>query len=314
MATKYDRQRIKRQWTLVLLLMRNRYGLTLARLREELGVSRITLWRDLRALTDAGLPVEEQLSGGEKRILLRTSDLPALILTPLQVQALDLSRRLLGPLEGTELLEAYDDILRRVGRPVSNPRSAPDAPGADVASIRREVEAGLRRRVRLRISFINVGESEPRLRTIEPIGWRFVRGELYLLAWDVERGAERSFASHRIRVVEALPEPAERTPVDDDKGFFAPAEGLESLPEHDVVIDLSPIAVAHLVTRPLHASQRVEPRPDGGARLVARVPGLWFPADWVLSWGGEARPLAPTGLVDLVRERAQRTLDALDAP
>lgn len=68
------------------------------------------------------------------------------------------------------------------------------------------------------------------------------------------------------------------------------------------------------MTDPELLEERVEPRPDGGARLVARVPGLWFPADWVLSWGGEARPLAPTGLVDLVRERAQRTLDALDAP
>jgi predicted DNA-binding transcriptional regulator YafY len=152
------------------------------------------------------------------------------------------------------------------------------------------------------------------MRTIEPIGWRFVRGELYLLAWDVERGAERSLASHRIRVVEALPGPAERTTDDDDTGFFAPAERLESLPEHDIVIHLSPIAAAHLVTRPLHGLQHVEPRPDGGARHTARVPGLWFPADWVLSWGGEARPLAPPGLIELVRERAQRTLDALSAP
>jgi predicted DNA-binding transcriptional regulator YafY len=73
--------------------MRDRYGLTLARLREELGVSRVTLWRDLRAPGDAGVPVEEQSAGGEKRIVLRTSDLPALILSPLQVQALDLSLR-----------------------------------------------------------------------------------------------------------------------------------------------------------------------------------------------------------------------------
>jgi predicted DNA-binding transcriptional regulator YafY len=314
MATKHDRQRITRQWTLLLLLIRHRFGLTLGRLREGVGVSRVTLWRDLRTLSEAGVPIEERVAGGEKKVVLRTSDLPALILSPLQIQALKLARRLLGPMEGTALLEAYDDILQRVGCDVPGARTAPDAPGADVATIRREVEDGLRRRVRLQISFLNVGESEPRMRTIEPIGWRFVRGELYLLAWDVERGAERSFASHRIRVVAALPENAERTPVDDDTGFFAPAEGLESLPEHDVVIDLSPIAAAHLVTRPLHASQRVEPRPNGGARLVARVPGLWFPADWVLSWGGEARPIAPGGLIDLVRERAQHTLDVLSAP
>jgi predicted DNA-binding transcriptional regulator YafY len=149
---QHDRQRIARQWTLLLLLIRNRFGMTLGRLRESLGVSRVTLWRDLRALGDAGLPIEEQSAGGEKRIVLRTSDLPALILSPRPVQALDLSRRLLGPLEGTGLLEAYDDILLRVGRPVSQTRRAPDAPGADVASIRREVEAGLRRRVRLRVS------------------------------------------------------------------------------------------------------------------------------------------------------------------
>jgi predicted DNA-binding transcriptional regulator YafY len=153
MATKHDRQRITRQWTLLLLLIRHRFGLTLGRLREEVGVSRVTLWRDLRTLAEAGVPIEERVAGGEKKVVLRTSDLPALILSPLQVQALNLARRLLGPMEGTALLEAYDDILQRVGCDVPGSRTAPDAPGADVATIRREVEDGLRRRVRLRSAF-----------------------------------------------------------------------------------------------------------------------------------------------------------------
>jgi predicted DNA-binding transcriptional regulator YafY len=72
MPTKYDRHRITRQWTLILLLIRHRYGLTLARLAELLHISRITLWRDLKALGDAGLPLEDDVSGGEKRIYLES--------------------------------------------------------------------------------------------------------------------------------------------------------------------------------------------------------------------------------------------------
>jgi predicted DNA-binding transcriptional regulator YafY len=314
MPTKYDRHRITRQWTLILLLIRHRYGLTLARLAELLHISRITLWRDLKALGDAGLPLEDDVSGGEKRIRLRTSDLPALILSPLQVQALELSRRLLGPLEGTALLDAYDEILLRVGR--TPRRGAVGAEGGGspegAAAHRRALESALAARRRVRLTYLNVGEAEARSREVEPLGWRFVKGELYLVAYDLQRRGERSFASHRIRAVEALAEAAERTASGEETGYFSAGEMLESLPGYDVVIDLSAVAFAHLPTRPLCAGQQIEARADGGARLTARIAGLWSAADWVIGWGGEARIVNPPEFAELVRGRARATLAALD--
>ena len=234
MPTKYDRHRITRQWTLILLLIRHRYGLTLARLAELLHISRITLWRDLKALGDAGLPLEDDASGGEKRIRLRTSDLPALILSPLQVQALELSRRLLGPLEGTALLDAYDEILLRVGRTPRRGAVGPEGGGSPggAAAHRRALESALAARRRVRLTYLNVGEAEARSREVEPLGWRFVKGELYLVAYDLQRRGERSFSSHRIRAVEALAEASERTASGEETGYFSAGEMLATPPAH----------------------------------------------------------------------------------
>jgi predicted DNA-binding transcriptional regulator YafY len=69
--------------------------------------------------------------------------------------------------------------------------------------------------------------------------------------------------------------------------------------------------MAHLAARPLTNAQQVEPLPTGGARLRARVSGLWAAADWVIGWGGEVRVVAPAALVDQVRHRARATLAAM---
>ena len=312
MPTPHDPKRIVRQWTILLLLLRHRYGATLTRLRESTGASRVTIWRDLRALQAAGIPIAEDTAAGERRVSLRATDLPALVLSPLQVQSLELARRLLGPLSGTALLDGYDEILLRLGRPV---RGTPQSDGeATLAEHRRTLEAAIAARESVRIQFVNVGEAHARARLVDPIGWRFVRGELSLLAWDHERAAQRSFATSRVRGVERLAIPAAHALDDPHAPLFAATEALPTLPAVDVEIELSPVATAHLASRPLSATQVEHPQADGTTRLTARVAGLWGTVDWVVSWGGEVRALAPPQLVADVRARLQAALSRYEPP
>lgn len=307
-----DPKRIVRQWSLLLFLLRHRYGATLGKLRESTGASRTTIWRDLRALQSAGIPIEEHTVSGERRVSLRATDLPALVLTPLQVQSLSLARRLLGPLQGTAILDAYDEILSRLGRPV---RPVAQSGACErVATHRRALDAAIAGGRAVRIAFVNVGEAAARPRQVDPLGWRFVRNELYLLAFDHDRAAQRSFATSRIRGVELLGPATTRGLDDPHAPLFAATEGLETLPTVEVEVDLSPVAAAHLATRPLSAQQVEHHRSDGSLRLTAEVAGLWATVDWIVAWGAEVRAVAPPALVDAVTTRLRAALDRYELP
>jgi proteasome accessory factor B len=311
MPTAHDKTRIARHWAILLTLVRTRFGVTNAKLREQMGVSRHTIWRDLIALTEAGLPIEEHIENGERRYKLQTTDLPALTLQSAHVQALEVSRALLGALEGTALLDAYDDILFRVGRP---PRARTlSAADERLVALRRLAELALRKGRRIEIEFVNVGQAVARPRRVDPQGWLYTRGELYLRAHDLERDAPRTFATSRIRRLEVLPEPAEHAPEPRESPWFLTGPDLTSLPVHEVEIRLSPIAAAHLAARPLHPTQVEHPEPDGTVRLTARVAGLWSTLEWLAAWGPEVRPLAPPELVELAVERARACVAAWGA-
>ena len=308
MPTEHDKTRIARQWAILLTLVRSRFGVTNAKLREQMGVSRHTIWPDLTALAEAGVPIEEHIENGERRFKLQTTDLPALTLLPAHVQALAVSRAMLGALEGTALLDAYDDILVRVGRPArARTRSAVEE---RVVAMRRLAEQALRRGRRLEIEFVNVGQAIARPRRVDPLGWLFARGELYLRAHDLERDAPRSFATSRIRSLDILPEPAEHAPDPAESPWFLTGPDLPSLPTYEVEVHLSPIAAAHLAARPLHPTQVEHPEPDGTVRLTARVAGLWSTLEWLAAWGPEVRPIAPPELVEQALERARACVRA----
>ncbi len=314
MSKRRDPERVIRQWIIVLQLMRHRHGATLPKLRDVTGVSRMTIWRDLQALRLAGLPIDETTINGERRVSIRTTELPALILSPLQIQALDLGRRLLLPLDGTPLLDAYDDILVRVGRSL---RGVPEvgSEGARQAGVRRTLSEAIAAGRVVRFGFVKVRESERLKREVEPLGWRFVRGELYLLAFDRLARARRSFASTRIHEVEVLDAASGNASEAPGADLFGTAEGLTTLESERVVIEMTPVGAAHLALRPLSASQVEHWRPDGSLRLEAQVSGLQMTADWLMTWYGDARAVSPPALVAEVVSRFRRGLEVhLAAP
>lgn len=175
------------------------------------------------------------------------------------------------------------------------------------------MEQGFERGLRLRILYLNVGQTTPRSREVDPLAWQWVRDEVYLLAFDHGAQAPRSFATTRLRGVEVTTSAVERAPTPAERPWFLLSDDLDSLPTYDVELELSAVALAQLPSRPLNASQRIATRPDGTAVLTAQVAGLWKTAEWISIWGADVRPLHPPDLVEMMRERARRCVAAWGA-
>lgn len=161
----------------------------------------------------------------------------------------------------------------------------------------------------VRFGFVRVGESQVLPREVEPLGWRFVRGQLYLLAYDRNQRARRRYASTRISAVEVLEARSTHASEAPGTDLLGTAEGPETLPPLDVEVVMTPVGAHQLAARPLSA-QQVETRlPDGSVRVEARVAGLLMTVDRVVSRGGEARAVSPRDLVELVLDRFRRGLE-----
>ncbi len=88
------------------------HGVTLPELVERLGVTRTTVWRYLRALTNAGSPVFEEQDGRTKRLRLHASARhEAVQLSQAQILSLFLTRRAMGFLRGIGFDDDLDDVL-----------------------------------------------------------------------------------------------------------------------------------------------------------------------------------------------------------
>ena len=116
MASQRARNALIRQWSVIEQLSRSQRGLTIDHLRTHTGASRSTVYRDIGALLEAGVPIESHTVSGEARYRLWSKALPPLGPSALQIAALRLARRALAGLAGAGATAELDKLLSGYAR------------------------------------------------------------------------------------------------------------------------------------------------------------------------------------------------------
>jgi proteasome accessory factor B len=321
-ARSGKRDRLARLARVVSVLRAHPDGIRIADLARRVDMSVRTVYRDLRAIEgEIGLGV---WSDGGRWGVLGDEFLPPLKLTLSEAMAVVLSARLMtryadkyDPDLGAafeKLEEGLPEVLRaHVDRTLdvfsSQPRD--DAFRRHVHLLtkawaeRRVVSldyeparydpASRRRRATVRPYLI-----EPSLQT----------HALYLIGWDEERDALRTFKIERIRDASLTP----RT--------FEPPEGgsmeetlrrawdiIADQPAVDVVLRFVPAVAARVGEATWHPTQRIETADDGSLLWRATVAGTIEIRLWILSWGDAVEVLAPPGLRDDVAATHRRAAE-----
>ncbi|MFW6087731.1 MAG: helix-turn-helix transcriptional regulator [Myxococcota bacterium] len=289
-----------RQWSIVQALTGQRRGKTAGALQRELGIPRATLYRDLKHLREAGVPLRQHQLNGEVRYALDAPPLPALAPDALELAALRLARASLAPLEGTALVDRLDALLQRWQEQPAPPAGvvrSRDRAGRSSPHVLERIEAALRQGRQLELEYRSGEAERPSHRTVDPAELRLAGEQVYLLAWDHERSDWRTFKVVRIRNARVRAEPASRRP----GPSLDHAVRVWDAPSVDVTVRLDPGVADRAAEWPLHPDQRLAPQPDGSVLVHARVAGTVEASRWVLSWGGAAEALAPSDLRHRVR-------------
>lgn len=209
----------------LVLLLRNRGRMSATALARELEVSTRTVLRDVEALSAAGIPVyaERGRHGGFALLPGFTTDLTGL--TVGEAKALLAAGAAATP-EALGMAPAFASAMRKVVAAMPDTHREAATRVAERVLVRhggwltdppQEERLGLIQRVvfagnRLRIRYAARG-SEPRWRTVDPIGLVCASGRWYLVA--THRGSERTYRLSRIQDVHELDELARREAVVD---------------------------------------------------------------------------------------------------
>lgn len=307
---------LTRQWQLLLAIQCSRAGASVARLVQETGIARPTVYRYLRFLQQAGVPLHAVTVNGEARYrFLRASELPPLGFSALQIAGLHLARRELEPLAGSVLVRELDELLDNL-RPIE-PQSAFrfTERSAGRPHILKAVEHCLHSSRRARIHYRAASRGGAvSLVHIEPLLLNVAAGDPYLRAYCVERDAERTYKLARIVGIEVIDEPFTYRPPRAPAEAFSHSIKVWSGANVLVKVRLDPEVAWRAYEYPLVPGQTQTNASDGYLVIEAVVAGIVEAARWILAWGGAAEALEPPELRAAVQSELAKALGKYDGP
>ena len=207
-------RRADRLFQIIQILRRSRHPVTAAALAGELEVSKRTVYRDMADLIGQRVPVEGEAGLGY--VLEAGFDMPPMMLTPDEIEAVILGAQLVARLPDPLLASAARDLVAKIASVVpehlrpfivepsvaAKPTDEPPASNVEMRPLRAAIREGLKLRLRYRTEAGDVTE-----RTVWPVVLGYAETRSLLIAWGELREGFRHFRTDRIIGAEVLDEP-----------------------------------------------------------------------------------------------------------
>lgn len=301
----------------LVMLLQSRRVTTAAQMAEHFEVTERTIYRDLAALGEAGVPILGEAGVGYT--LMRGYHLPPVMFSPDEALALatggllaermtdDTTRAAIRSALGKVNVVLPADLQRRVHRLRESMQISGRKPGVGPVPLSQlQLALADARVVRLRYQGAQRGEAT--LRDVEPLGLVFYLDQWHLIGWCRLRQDVRDFRVDRIHAVEVGSEPAPPRPDFDLAGFVAQTW----MPDPRQTAQIEVHARLLETVRRYWGPAIVEEHSCGES---ARVVFTHSPqetahvARWLLSFGTVVRVIEPAVLREEIRKQAKIALE-----
>jgi predicted DNA-binding transcriptional regulator YafY len=292
---------------LILMRLRDELPVRAADLAEECGCSVRTIYRDIDALSQSGVPVAAM--PGEGYRMVEGYHLPPVAFTAEEAVQLLLGADLAVGLGTAAQREAARTAAAKV-EAVLQPETRREV---DLFRDRIRVSPWMRQEASpwlpllhegvvtervMRLRYYSFSAEETTERDVEPYYLTFYGGDWHLVAYCRMRDGMRDFRASRIRHADLLSERFER----EDLPQHPPDR--EHHPPQEVRIWIESAALPWAREQPAYGFRGEEPS-EGGAVFVFHVWEIRRILPWVLGWGASARVLSPGDAVERVRREAE---------
>jgi len=298
------------------LLKQNRFP-NCAKIAAELEVSEKTVGRDLETMRDQlGLPIEYVPEEHGYALTEEVHEFPTVQVSQSELLALLVAQKTIEQYRGTPYHHQLETAFVKILAPLKD--MAGYAPSDDMVSFKISAPAvheldtfdrlgrGIGDQLEVTFDYRKPGETAPATRRVQPLHLTHRDGRWYMVGYDIDRTAMRTYALGRIQDVVLSEEWFERPKDFTVDRYFAAALGvMNGTEQHHVKIRFNPLAADHVKDRFWHESQTLTPLADGSLDLSLQLTDLLEVQRLILQWGGLAEALEPPELRQRLADAGQ---------
>lgn len=290
-------------------------------LMHALEVSRKTVVRDIAFMRDQlALPIEFDSGVQAYRYTEKVNSFPTVNVTEGELLALLVAQRALEQYRGTPFHHQLEVAFGKLAGGLRDKISFSPADELSAVSFKNiglgktdlavfnTLSAAVLRHEEVGFDYRKPGDTKAVSRRVRPYHLANRENSWYLVGYDLEREALRTYALPRIASAEGTKVSFERPADFSPEKFFSSALGvLGGDGDHRVVIRFDATVAERVREREWHESQEMRELPRGGLELRLRLGALMEVEQWVLGWGAAAEVVGPPEL----RENVKKTVVAL---
>jgi predicted DNA-binding transcriptional regulator YafY len=302
----------------LVLLLQNRPNMTSKDLADYFGVSRRTIFRDLRTLGESGVPLTYAEGGGYE--ILEGYQLPPLMFTAREAATLlvgtaftklqpDQSLRADADEVGLKIRSVLPEPVRDyIDRLQENTVIAPYIRNLDPGQGRHHEEGrwydlseAVAKQRSIYMQYYVASRDELTKRKVDPLGLVYYSDSWNLIAYDHLRKDVRNFRLDRIRKMRMMMDRFER-PADFELEEYLKEKG--SNPRNERVTLRFHPRTYRWAKRSIPAEIEEEVQTDDGVQVTFYFENLDYVARWLLRYGTDVSVVEPDALRESLRQRA----------
>lgn len=300
----------------LVLLLQNRPNLSSKDLADHFGVSRRTIFRDLRTLSESGVPLTYAEGGGYE--ILEGYQLPPLMFTAREAATLLVGTAFTKLQPDVSLRADADEVALKIRSVLPEPIReyidrlqdstviAPyirdlDAAGHDEQGRWYELSEAVARQRSVFMEYYVASRDELTKRKVDPLGLVYYSDSWNLIAYDHLRRAVRNFRLDQIRKMRVLTDTFRR-PEGFDLQEYLREKGSNPRTER-VTLRFKP-GTYRWAKRSIPAEIEEEMETADAVEVTFYFENLDYVARWLLRYGTDVEAVAPEALRDRLRERA----------
>ncbi|NLG25435.1 MAG: YafY family transcriptional regulator [Clostridiales bacterium] len=276
----------------IIIILLNRRAVTAAELAHRFGVSTRTIYRDVDALSSAGIPVTSAQGAGGGISIMEHYALSRASLTDAEKSNILFALKAMGPTGHPEVGAVLEKLSGLFQTPDCDWIEVDLSPwGADPGGRDRlsDLRDAILSAQAIRIGYVDM-QGRLTTREVEPLSIAFKSSAWYLIAFCRLRSAERMFRLSRIRSVERAGRRFDRAEALSRARAARPAADAPP-PMVDLALRFTDAALPRLCDE--YGPERIRPSGDGDYALAVTLPHNEWLYGYLLSFGDGLTVVSP---------------------
>lgn len=299
--------------TAILIQLQTKRVVKAEEIAERFGISLRTVYRDVKALMEAGVPVGSE--AGKGYFIVDGYHLPPVMLTQEEASAMLTAGKLVEKMTDDSIHKAYESALLKIKSVLNNSGkdhlealqyaiqvwSVPDRHAEHANEYMADITKAVSHKYVLSIEYLSNGTQDRTKREVEPIGIVYYSTQWHLIAWCRLRNGYRDF---RVDMIKSL---SQTGATFDGRNLFTLQEYFHSLAQAHRDMDKVVVLFDNSVARYLRNSKYFygfvseEALPDK-VRMTFLVGHLHSFCRWLLSYGTTVEIEGPGKLKEMMDE------------